>query len=79
MIISKIEALKRDEVTVYDIGHNDGISDVLEMPEIQAVDELIEKVQAWWDKCYPEYLFNGSSGDEGALDVVEIRALLKKV
>lgn len=41
--------------------------------------ELIAKVTLWWNEIYPEDIFTGVSGDEGALRVKEIRDLLNKV
>ena len=76
-LISKIEALKVsgykassgyqhwNDVFANDWNsYNQAIDDVIALPEIQAVDELVAKIQILWDITYPE---------------VEIRQLLKKV
>ncbi len=34
-------------------------------------------LETWWDRVYPEDVFDGSSGDEGALEVVRIRKMLR--
>lgn len=78
-IFEKIEALKKGTFGNYKNWQDMGIDKVLDMPEIQAIDKLVEKVKAWWDECYSEKIFNGSSGDEGAIKVVEIRELLKSI
>lgn len=85
-LIEKIEALKKKDYTdkqkaiqfAFD-GYNQAIDDVLAMPEIQAMDELVKELSDLWIITYPEDIFDGSSGDEGALKVVRIRELLKAV
>lgn len=37
---------------------------------------LQELRDAWWDKHYPADVFDGSSGDEGALEVVRLREVI---
>lgn len=34
-------------------------------------------LETWWNRHYPPDIFDGSSGDEGALEVVRIRAMLE--
>ncbi len=34
-------------------------------------------LETWWYRHYPEGVFDGSSGDEGALEVVRIRNMLR--
>ena len=47
------------------------------------VEELIEKVTAWWDEVYPEDIFPVETDlkdrDMGAVKVAEIRGLLDKI
>jgi hypothetical protein len=88
-LIEKIENLKINEddlpkaitLRVYEdwVLRNRTINTVLAMPEIQATQQLIEMITEWWDKLYPEDIFDGSSGDDGAVFVSSIRELLKKV
>ena len=85
-LIQKIEALKKERPARYlgtknieDELYAQAIDDVVNMPEIQAVDELIKEISDLWLITYPPDIFDGSSGDEGALKVVKIRELVRRV
>jgi hypothetical protein len=55
------------------------ISKRLNKGGMEALHDLIRKVQAWWDEVYPEDIFIGVSDDPGAIKVSEIRTLLAKI
>ena len=38
----------------------------------------IESVKPYWDRIYPERICDGSSGDPGAVEVVEIRKMINQ-
>jgi len=87
-LIEKIEQLKyrledevRCEYCVDIIDEAIGIIKASKPPEFDSciVSELITKVRQWWDDVYPADVFTGVSGDEGAVRVAEIRALLDRV
>ena len=51
---------------------------IVPLERYDAVQEALEAVKQWWDRLYPEDVFKGESGDEGAIRVVEIREKINK-
>ena len=49
------------------------------LAEVCMLGKLESLVRKWQDECYPPDIFDGSSGDEGDIKVVEIRKVLDTI
>ena len=41
--------------------------------------QTIERALRWFEKIYPSDVFDGSSGDKGVIEVIEIKEGLKRL
>jgi hypothetical protein len=55
------------------------VNNLMELARVSELEKLYAKVKDWWSTVYPEDIFTGESGDEGAVKVKEVWDIINNI